>query len=183
MAKKEFNLDQSKASAEKTAKGLELAKANAEMLAGVVQTGENANIGNLLAGFEDKSLPPILKSSQLKTGDVVIGEVDSFGVYDKEKVQSALIVIHAMRAGAKGFERVGRKIALPVGAVLQRALGAGGLGPKAAPKEINEAIQAAGYGPGAIIAMQYLGTGQKRKGENAPNLWDIKAKPAPAAKK
>lgn len=133
----------------------------------------------MLDGFEDLSLPPIIKSKGLQLGDIIYGEIDSFHEYDDGKnIKTALITIHVLRPNpaTKSLERLGLRGSLPVGAVLQRALGAAELGPKALPSDINAKIQANGFGKGTILAMRYNGTGKERQNQNAPHLWDIKAK-------
>lgn len=175
MAKRTYQLEQTPEQQAASAKALEMAQANASRyLAG-------ADVAPALSdGFEDLSLPPIIKYKGLKAGDTIIGEVDTFGEYNDDKISSALITVHILRMNpeTKELQRVGLRAALPVGAVLQRSLGAGDLGPKATPAEINEKLQANGYGKGAIIAMEYCGTGKERKTNNAPHLWNIKAKRA-----
>ena len=129
-------------------------------------------------GFEDLSLPPIIKSKGLKQGDIIFGEIDSFQEYsDGKNIQSAFCTIHVLKPNpaTKSLDRLGMRASLPVGAVLQRALG-GLTDPKATPKEIIAAIQTNGYGKGTVLAMRYNGTGKERKNQNAPHLWDIKAK-------
>lgn len=173
MAKKNYKLDQSPEQAAKSATALAL----------VGQTPSTDFIvapntaGLDLAGFEDKSLPPILKTAGLNTGDIIMGEFASFSVFDDGKdIQSALITIYGVRPNAEKageFIRTGSRGALPVGAVLARALSAP-VGKDVKPQEQIDAIQAAGYGVGTMIAMKYLGIGKKRGAQNAPHLWDIK---------
>lgn len=132
------------------------------------------------SGFEDLSLPPIIKTKGLKPGDTIYGELCGFGIYDDGKnIRSALLTIHVLDGNpATGkLERIGMRAALPVSAVIGRALGAspGKLGKE--PSKTIEEIKAAGWTEGSVIALRYLGTGKERGDKlNAPNLWEIKAK-------
>jgi hypothetical protein len=172
MAKKTYNLEQTEAAAKKSASAL--------ALVGKTPSTEfivnNVTI-NDLDGFEDKSLPPILKTVGLNTGDIIMGEIASFSVFDDGKdIQSALITIHGVRPDGSGhFTRTGGRGALPVGAVLARALSAP-VGKDVKPQDQIDAIQAAGYGVGTVIAMKYMGIGKKRGAQNAPHLWDVKVR-------
>jgi hypothetical protein len=180
MAKKNYKLNQTP---EESAKSLAVATLAGKTPATDFLVQNSATTD--LQGFEDKSLPPILKTAGLNNGDIIMGEIASFSVFDDGKdIQSALITIHGVRPessvekdGSQSvkFARTGSRGALPVGAVLARALSAP-VGKDVKPQEQIDAIQAAGYIPGTIIAMKYLGVGKKRGAQNAPHLWDIKVK-------
>lgn len=176
MAKRTYTVEQTAAAAAKTANNMALAEVGAKQF-----LADSSTAASFLGeGFEDKSLPAIIKTKGLSVGDVIIGEFDSFSEYDDgKKIQTALITIHILRGNVttKQLERVGVRGALPVGAVLARALGAS-LNKQTPPSEINKQIVANGYGPGTIIAMRYNGTGKERNNQNAPHLWDIKIKKA-----
>lgn len=152
-------------------------------LAGTLPTNQFVNassdIGTMFdSGFADLSLPPIIKSKGLKRGDLILGEIDCFGIYDDGKnVRSALITVHVLKANpaTREMTRIGLRGAIPVGVVLARALGAP-MSKESTPQTIIDAIQGNGYGKGTILAMLYRGTGKERKNQNAPHLWDIKAK-------
>lgn len=137
----------------------------------------NVNIFGKESGFSDLSLPPILKTADLAPGQVVIGKIVDFGVYDQNEISSALITMEALGVKPDGefFER-GVRFAMPIGAVLGRALGTE-IMPKISPADQITKIKSNGFGVGAIIAMQYRGKGiEKGKGKNGAHLWDIKAK-------
>lgn len=170
MAKKNYKLEQTPEQAAKTTSALVLA-GQTPSTEFIVQNSSALN----LDGFEDKSLPPILKTAGLNTGDIIMGEFASFSVFDDGKdIQSALITIYGVKPGEDGkFVRTGSRGALPVGAVLARALGAPS-GKDIKPQEQIDAIEKAGYIPGTLIAMKYLGVGKKRGAQNAPHLWDVK---------
>lgn len=176
MAKKDYKLNVSAEAAEKTQKNLALATMGAKQF-----LADSSTAADFLGeGFEDKSLPAIIKTAGLSIGDVIIGEVDSFSEYDDgKKIQTALITVHILRGNTetKKLERVGIRGALPVGTVLGRSMGVT-LTKQITPAQINEQIKANGYGVGTIIAMRYNGTGKERNNQNAPHLWDIKIKKA-----
>lgn len=132
-------------------------------------------------GFEDLSLPAIIKTSGLKAGDVIIGEIVSFSGYRSGMIDSALITLSILKAEENGeLKPVGVRGALPVGAVLGRALGAGDLfgdkDKKTKYEDVIAKIESAGFVKGTILAMRYRGTGKERNNMNAPHLWDIRAK-------
>lgn len=179
MAKKEYPLAVTPAAAEQTAKNLAVAQAQVGQFA--AKNVEAAALSGIFDQFEDKSLPPILKARGIAPGTIIMGEIASFGVYSDDKIETALITVYALdyNPEKKDFFRVGPRLALPVAAVLGRAMGVNELLAKKAPAaEINEAIQENGYRAGTVIVMQYQGTGKERKGMNAPHLWDIKIRKA-----
>jgi len=174
MAKK-YNLEQNAAQAEQSKKALAAALANAAGFS--AKNSEAAALAGAFEGFEDKSLPPILKARGIQPGTVIMGEVDSFGKYEDDKIETALVTCHVMdfNPEKKEFYRVGTRVALPVAAVLARATGVNELLQDKKPaEEITAAIEKNGYGRGTLIVMTYQGTGKERKGMNAPHLWDIK---------
>jgi hypothetical protein len=175
MAKKNYNLEQTAEQAAASQKNLDAAQANATRFA--AKNAEAALAAGAFEGFEDKSLPPILKARGIPTGTVIMGEFDSFGKYEDDKIETALITVHQMdyNPDKKEFVRTGARLALPVSAVLARATGVNKLVEDKKPaEEITGAIEKAGYGKGTLIIMTYQGTGKERKGMNAPHLWDIK---------
>ena len=131
------------------------------------------------SGFEDLSLPPIIKTKGLQPGNVIFGELAGYGVYDDgKKIRSALLTIHVLEGNpsTKKLERIGMRAALPVSAVIGRALGSPQT-PGKMPQQTIDEIKAAGWTEGSVIALRYLGTGKERGDKlNAPNLWEIKAK-------
>lgn len=175
MSKKNYNLAVTPEAAAATEKNLAVAQAQAGQFA--AKNTEAAALSGIFDSFEDKSLPPILKARGISPGTIIMGEIATFGVYSDDKIETALITVYALdyNPEKKDFFRVGPRLALPVAAVLGRAMGVNELLAKKAPAaEINEAIQENGYRAGTIIVMQYQGTGKERKGMNAPHLWDIK---------
>jgi hypothetical protein len=182
MAKKDYNLKQTPEQAAASANALAAASVNANGF-GAKNALAAAQAG-LFEGFEDKSLPPILKARGIQPGTVIMGEVDSFGKYEDDKIETALITVHQLDYDTekKDFFRVGPRIALPVAAVLARATGVNEMVTDKKPaEEITAQIEKNGYGRGTIIVMTYQGTGKERKGMNAPHLWDIKIKKGGAA--
>lgn len=174
MAKKNYDLNQTP-----TKNALALAKANATGFA--AKNTEAAALSGIFDTFEDKSLPPILKARGIAPGTVIMGEIASFSKYSDDKIETALITVHVLdyNTEKKDFFRVGPRLALPVAAVLARAMGVNELlADKKDPEIITEAIEKNGYGVGTIIIMTYQGTGKERKGMNAPHLWDIKIRKA-----
>lgn len=175
MAKKTYNLEQTAAQTEAAKKNLAAAQANAAGFS--AKNSEAAALAGAFEGFEDKSLPPILKARGIAPGTVIMAEVDTFGKYEDDKIETALITCHVMdyNPEKKDFYRVGTRIALPVAAVLARATGVNELlADKKPAEDITGAIEKNGYGRGTLIIMTYQGTGKERKGMNAPHLWDIK---------
>lgn len=130
--------------------------------------------------FEDLSLPAIIKTSTLRAGDTIIGEIHTFSGYRQGQIDSALIVMDILRPGENNtLVKAGVRGAMPVGAVLGRALGASELfgdSKKPVYEDVIAKIKEAGYIPGTILVMCYRGTGKERNNMNAPHLWDIKAK-------
>lgn len=175
MPKKNYNLNQTAEQIEAAKKNLAAAQVSAAGFS--AKNSEAAALAGAFEGFEDKSLPPILKAKGMQPGTVIIAEVDVFGKYEDDKIETALITCHVMdyNPEKKEFYRVGTRIALPVAAVLARATGVNELVTDKKPaEEITAAIEKNGYGRGTMFVMTYQGTGKERKGMNAPHLWDIK---------
>jgi hypothetical protein len=154
-----------------------LVKAGGVSASQFVVAGGNEALGGLLDGFEDKSLPPIIKATGLNAGDIIVGEITDYSEFDDGKnIQTVFANLDLLRPVDGKLEKVGQRAAMPVGAVLQRALGAGEMNKADKPADIIERIGKAGYGKGTILAMRYTGKGKARDKMNAPHLWDIKVK-------
>ena len=87
MAKKNYNLNQTPEQAAASANNLAAAQANAAGFASK-NAGLAAQAG-MFEGFEDKSLPPILKARGIAPGTGIMGEIVSFGKYEDDKIETA----------------------------------------------------------------------------------------------
>lgn len=134
---------------------------------------------DIFKGFEDKSLPPIIKPAELAPGMVIMGVITAFSVYKSSNppMESALLTLDILDVVDGKLAPIGMKAAMPVTTVIARALGTSAEKTTSADTQIME-IEANGY-KGAILAMKYTGTGKERgDGRNRPHLWDIKVKKA-----
>lgn len=179
MAKKNYNLQVTESNALE-----KLAHVQASSIAS--KNAEAAVLAGAFAGFEDRSLPPFLKAATVEPGTVIMGEFTEFGEYNDDQVHTAVITVDCLDFNVEKGElyKTGSRLAIPVSAVIARALGAEEeLKEKASPDDINKKIQANGYGIGTTLVMRYTGLGKKRKGFNAPHLWDVKLRKPVSAKK